>query len=110
MVALISDKNHSVIDNNKSADANKETPQHERNSAADGEEFAAKRQNNAVSVSHAAQVLSQSATQNGVGNISSSERAAKLTQQVVAFFAENGAAALNTHKADPSVTNLLSKS
>lgn len=94
MANPISNNNSSAIANNKSA-----SPEQR---GAKGQDIAADQQNSvtsnqsddAVSVSRAAEVLSQAPTERGQGIIQSSEHASAVAQQLKAQFESNPAQAL----------------
>ncbi len=97
MAAPISNNNPALIDHRKAEGSSSEAADNGNRAAPSGEETAAKRQDDAVSVSNAAQALGSSATSAGTGNVSSSEQAAELAQNIASFFAENGVGALAAH-------------
>lgn len=95
MAAPISNNNPALIDHKRTgAGSNQETGNGNK-AAAGSEETAARRQDDAVSVSNAAQALGS--TSGNSANIRTSEQAAELAQNISAFFADNGRAALAAH-------------
>jgi len=96
MTAPISN-NPALIDHRGAGGSNNENVGSGNKTAAGSAEPAAKRQDDAVSVSNASQALGSSATAQSNSSIQNANQAAELAQNIASFFAENSTAALAAH-------------
>jgi len=97
MAAPISNNNPALIDHRKADSTNNNESGNGSSATGSNDETAARRQDDAVSVSKAAQALGSSATSLEAGNIETADQAAELAQNIASFFAENGPGALAAH-------------
>lgn len=98
MATPISNNNQLLIDQRKAETTNSTTSGNGNKTTDSSDETAAKRQDDAINVSNAAQVLgSSTANYSGANSVQNAAQATELAQNIATFFAENGAAALATH-------------
>jgi len=108
MASPISNNNPTLIDQRRTGSSNNEHATSSNSASNGGEEPVAKRQDDAISVSNAAQALGSSISSQNSGNIHNTSQASEVAKNIASLFAENGAGALNAHgKASAGLASLL---
>jgi len=105
----ISNNNHTVIANNRSARSEERASPAQAQLGEQAEQVSLAQNEVAVNVSHAAQVLNQSPVDRGQGNIQTAEQAAAVAGQLKELFQQNPANALAGQAGNVSsgIMNLL---
>jgi len=108
MASPISNNNPTLIDHRRAGSSNNENAAPGNKAASGNDEPAAKRQDDAISVSNAALALGSSVSSQNSGNIQNGSQASEVAKNIASLFAENGAGALNAHSnASAGLANLL---
>jgi hypothetical protein len=108
MASPISNNNPALIDHRRAGSSNNEHATNGNKASNGSEEPAAKRQDDAISVSNAAQALGSSVSGQNSGNIQNASQASEVAKNIASLFAENGAGALNAHgNASAGLASLL---
>jgi hypothetical protein len=108
MASPISNNNPTLIDHRRAGSSNNEHATNGNKASNGSEEPAAKRQDDAISVSNAAQALGSSVSGQNSGNIQNASQASEVAKNIASLFAENGAGALNAHgNASAGLASLL---
>ncbi|VAW90091.1 hypothetical protein MNBD_GAMMA17-1627 [hydrothermal vent metagenome] len=108
MASPISNNNPALIDHRRAGNANDESATNGNKAATGNEQPAARRQDDAISVSNAAHALGSSVSNQNNGNIQSASQASDVAKNIASFFAENGAGALTAHgNGTAGLANLL---
>ncbi len=108
MASPISNNNPALIDHRRSGGSNNESTTNGNKMNADNEVAATRRQDDAISVSNAAQALGTAVSSQNNGNIQNSSQASEVAKNIASFFAENGTGALTAHgNGSAGLANLL---
>lgn len=97
MASPISNNNPTLIDHRRAGNSNSDNAANGNKPATGNEQTAAKRQDDAISVSNAAQALGSTVSIENNDTIQNSSQASEVAKNIAAFFAENGTGALAAH-------------
>jgi len=108
MASPISNNNPALIDHRRAGGSNNESATNSNKMNTGNETAAAKRQDDAISVSNAAQALGSSVSSQHNSNIQNASQASEVAKNIASFFAGNGTDALTAHgSGNAGLANLL---